>query len=243
MLESLKDLYISYPFLPLPQPPDFFRHIKDVRLVLELPAADLLLGYKKGMNGNYIRVWLTGFVPADGTNEAYATAEVECLQASDDAFDIRLPLAVWTAGVPATQNWLMCDQELLDDLPVFGDSDRYELNPDVLVLQQVAPVIYKDGVALTDLTVVNGHNVQVNLTNGQISLYGAPGVGDNVYPANTPELYQLSLALQAAGARSINGLSGDVRIDGTFPVRTDNPVSEGDTLSLNIKVEDTDAQN
>jgi len=241
MLESLKDLYISYPFLPLPQPPDYFSHIKDVRIVLELPAADLLLGYKNGRNGNYIRVWLTGFVPADGTNEAYATAEIECLQVSDDSFNVRLPLADWTAGVPATQNWLMCDQALLADLPVFGDSERYELNPDVLVLQQVAPVIYKNGEALSDLTVENGHNVQVNLTNGQISFYGAPGVGDGLFAPNTP--YQLAAELQAAGARSINGLSGDIRIDGTFPVRADKPTSKGDTLSLNIKVEDGDAQN
>ena len=67
MLESLKDLYISYPFLPTANPPEFFKQVKDVRLVLELPATDVLLGYKNSRNGNYIRVWLTGFVQTGQT--------------------------------------------------------------------------------------------------------------------------------------------------------------------------------
>ena len=46
MLESLKDLYISYPFLPVADAPYFFNHIKDIRVVYSLDAKDIILGYK-----------------------------------------------------------------------------------------------------------------------------------------------------------------------------------------------------
>jgi hypothetical protein len=52
MLESLKDLYISYPFLPVDDKPELFNHIKDIRLTVVLDAANSLSEYN---NGNKVR--------------------------------------------------------------------------------------------------------------------------------------------------------------------------------------------
>ena len=236
MLESLKDLYISYPFLPILNPPDFFQHIKDIHVVLELPAQDLLLGYKNNRNGNYVRAWLTALVSADGDIDAYAEVKVQCSQVQDELFTVKLPFIDWTGGVPHTANWLMCDNELLEDLSSIEAFTPYELNPDVLVLMQKAPALYK-GKAKLDHTlhVGNGHNTTVTLSNGQLAFYGASGVGSGLYGMNTP--FALSDDKQAAGLRSINGLTGDVRIEGTYPVRLDHSKIEGDKLILEITVE------
>ena len=61
MLESLKDLYISHPFLPVADAPVWFSHIKDIRCVLVYDAVKNILEYK---NGNYVRAWVVGITDA-----------------------------------------------------------------------------------------------------------------------------------------------------------------------------------
>ena len=139
MLESLKDLYISYPFLPVADAPDFFNHIKDIRVVHQLPATDLLLGYKNNRNGNYVRAWLTRLVPADGTTDAYAEIKIQCSQVQDELITVHVPFVDWASGVSHAESWLMCDWELMEDLAAIPAFAPYELNPDVLVLMQKAP--------------------------------------------------------------------------------------------------------
>lgn len=217
MLESLKDLYISYPFLPVTVAPDFFRQVKDIRLVLELPAVDVLLGYKNNRNGNYIRVWLTGFATG-GNTAAKALLKVQCSQISDDFIETDVPLYSWEGSLPDTQSYMLCDPALLESLPTV--SEPYELNPEILVLMQTAPKLTKYGNALPEtITVSNGYNVMASITNDMISLYGAVGVGEGTYEVNQP--FAISVDTQAQGARSINGLYGSVTIEATFPVRAD----------------------
>lgn len=222
MLESLKDLYISYPFLPVPTAPEFFKQVKDIRLVLELPATDVLLGYKNNRNGNYVRAWLTGFA-RNGQTGARALLRIQCSQLSEDMIESFVELYSWEGILPSNQSYMLCDPALIDTLPVISEGIVYELNPEVLVLLQKAPKLYKDGSVqpLPEvIRVERGYNVSPTITNDTISFYGAVDVGSGTYPINQP--FSLSTATQAQGARSINGLRGSVTVEPTFPVRIDS---------------------
>ena len=226
MLESLKDLYISYPFLPVPTAPEFFKQVKDIRLVLELPATDVLLGYKNNRNGNYVRAWLTGFV-RNGQSGARATLSIQCSQLSEGSIESSGDLYSWEGTLPSNQSYMLCDPALIETLPVIAEGTVYELNPEVLVLLQKAPKLYKDGAdqPLPEvIRVERGYNVIPNITNDMISFYGATNVGSGTYPINKP--FHLSAATQAQGARSINGLRGSVTVEPTYPVRID-PIEHG----------------
>ena len=227
MLESLKDLYIAYPFLPVAVQPAFYNQIKDVRLVLELPATDLLLGYKNKRNGNYIRVWLTGF--ADGN----AQLRIQCSQVSDELFEESVPLYDWELEAPPSGSFMLCDKELIDNPPELADP--CELNPEVLVLLQKAPRLSLCGQQMQPtIEVEDGHNVVASITNNMITLYGAPGVGKlGNWAVNEP--FAIDPDKQAEGARTINGLYGAVTVDGTFPVRV-----ELQTGNLGVWVEDVE---
>ena len=62
MLESLKDMYICHPFMPVAEQPAWFAHIKDVRAVFTYPASNIISKYK---NGNYIQAWLVRYTDVD----------------------------------------------------------------------------------------------------------------------------------------------------------------------------------
>ena len=55
MLDSLKDMYISYPFMPVADPPDWYKNVKDIRCVVAMEASNSISQYR---NGNYLRAWL-----------------------------------------------------------------------------------------------------------------------------------------------------------------------------------------
>lgn len=227
MLESLKDLYITYPFLPVSIQPEFFSHVKDVRLILELPATDLLLGYKNNQNGNYIRVWLTGFAAGK------AQLRIQCSQVSDEDFIENVPLYAWDNEAPPSGSYMLCDQDIIDNPPAVGTD--YELNPQALVLLQKAPKLSLCGQTMQPtIQVEDGHNVVASITNDMITLYGAPGVGrPGNWSVNEP--FAVDEDKQALGARTINGLYGAVTIDGSFPVRVD--LTAG---NLGVTVEDVE---
>lgn len=229
MLDSLKDLYISHPFLPVADAPEWFSHIKDIRCVITFDAANNILQYKK--NGNYVRAWLVGL-----TNIS-ATIKILCKQLQDTPKYIEVLKAVWTDGVPSTENYMLTDSDYTAPVSFSGE---YELNPDVLVIMQKAPAVYKDGTKLpVGLEFVDGHNVAVSKMDNGILLYGAAGAGrEGVY--ETDPLGVLGEHQHGLSAKNINGMSGSVWLKGTFPVVVPNPTFIDASPTISIRVEDAE---
>ena len=219
MLENLKDLYVSYPFLPVDDAPEWFRHIKDVRLVVVLPAANPISEYR---NKNNIQAWLTGI---DHTHMV-ATFHVQCLQYGITAYTLTANLVKWESGSPAANSYVVIDDTQLADtsdgsltpLPVLSDV-AYELNPDVLIFMQEAPTLSYDQTAFgTEVHVANGNNVSVSAVTTGVSFLGGLGVGKGRYTEVPWELRDVAPAMQGLGARSINGMQDMVWLSGSFPL-------------------------
>lgn len=228
MLNSLKDLYISHPFLPVADAPEWFNHIKDIRCVVTFDAANNILQYKK--NGNYVRAWLVGL-----TNIS-ATIKIRCKQLQDAPKYIEVLRAVWTDGVQSTENYMLTDSDYTAPANFSGE---YELNPDVLVIMQKAPVIYKDDIKLpVGLEFVDGHNVAVSKNDNGVLLYGAADAGSGTY--TTDPLGVLGDHQRGLGAKNINGMSGSVWLKGTFPVVAPNPTFTDASPTISIMVEDVE---
>ena len=210
MLDALKDLYISYPFMPVENRPDLFTHIKDIRCVVTMNAANPISLVE---NDNYIRAWLVSIT------ERRALIKVRCNQ-YDYLGVLEVPVYKASVGAPATNSYV-----LIDDAFVAPDSDiEYEIQPDTLLFIQKAPVIritnnMGNTAQLPGPTITTAYDHNVSITKGQsgVIIYGAPGAGLGIY-TDVPNCYTAQANLAGDGAISINGLYGYVRIDDAYPV-------------------------
>lgn len=180
MLEALKDLYISYPFMPLSEPPAWFKHVKDIRLVVTLPASNIISKYKKSahgpveyVEGNWyaIRAYLKSIDMVAQT----ASIDVYCEQVQEDPIPFTVNMYDWTAGVPSEQSYMLIDNDLAPTaIPTAG----YELQLDTLLFMQVAPALYVDSIKCDRQLVFGmGHNVSVSKVGDGVLFYGATGTG------------------------------------------------------------------
>ena len=209
MFDSLKDLYISYPFMPVENPPEFFKHVKDLRCVVTLPAADPISQVE-----NDKCIWAQ--LKSIDSNEA--VIQLYCNQAGGaPSWRVaRIPVFMTGHNTPSMQSYVLVDE----DISISGG--KYELQPDTLLFIQEAPVIKLDTTTLTDtVTTAPGHNVSITKGRDGIIVYGAPGVGLGVY-TEAPDFYTVPAQLRGKGATSINGLSGDVWIKAAHPVSVDD---------------------
>ena len=228
MLDSLKDLYISHPFLPVEDAPEWFSHIKDIRCVVVFDAVINILQYKK--NGNYVRAWVTRL-----TNIS-ATIKIVCKQLQDTPKYIEILRHVWTDGVPTDENYMLTDSAYTAPVDF---SSEYELNPDVLTIMQKAPAIYKDAEKLpVGLEFQKGHNTAVSKSDNGVLIYGAAGVGLGVYK-NDP-LNVLGEHQQGLGLRNINGMPDSVWLKGSYPVVVSNPTFGDASPTIRVSVEDAE---
>lgn len=226
MLDALKDLYISYPFMPVENRPELFTHIKDIRCVVEMPAANPISLVE---NDNYIRAWLIGLTTT------VATVRIECGQYGLTS-EMPIPIYQASVGSPATNSYVLVDDAfVVPSVPIL-----YELQPDTLIFMQTAPKIcitikkknenydpYEEGSQPYELdtnilqgpTIYTAYSQNVSITKGQngIIIYGSPGAGLGVY-TSVPGCYIQPTYMKGEGAISINGLSGYVRIDDAYPV-------------------------
>lgn len=229
MLESLKDLYISHPFLPVADAPVWFSHIKDIRCVLVYDAVKNILEYK---NGNYVRAWVVGLT------DSSIRVKVECRQLSEQNKFVDIPTFDWTLGVPNTQSYALIDSDFAAPETFAG---QYELNPDVLVIMQKAPAMYINGVKQpVGLDFDNGYNVSVSKNNNGVLLYGGAGAGKGSYTFDP--LGVLGDWQQNLGLRNINGKTDDIWIKGTFPVKEQfekvshtDPITNETTVTPNFE--------
>lgn len=208
MLDSLKDLYVCYPFLPVSEVPEWFKHIKDVRCVVTLGANSI----SKYKNGNFVRAWLMSI------NSSGATIRILVGQALDGYTTMTVPVKLWTDLVPSNeQSYVLVDEDFDGTDEITGE---FELNPGVLVIMQTAPAIYVDGVKQpAGIRFTKGFNVEASKAASGVLVYGGAGLGLGVY--KTDPLGVLGYHEQGLGARNLNGMYGSVRIDGTFPVDVD----------------------
>lgn len=228
MLDALKDLYIYHPFLPVAVAPDWFSHVKDIRCTVKLPATNYISKYK--INGNFVRVWLHSI------GEHAATLRIRLVQLTTPEGAVREDYDRFeTVAIRRVQDYpKTTDRDTLLPWPnnymLVDDTfspptltTEYELNPDVLVVMQQAPKLYfKDVVQELDLKFVNGYNVSVSANNEGVLFYGASGVGKGEYSLSKLAVLDrnpLGEHQQGVGLRNINGMTGSVQVNGTFPVQ------------------------
>lgn len=217
MLESLKDMYICHPFMPVENPMAWFAHVKDIRCVFTLPASNIISKYK---NGNYIKVWLQRFVDEEESIDElriYAT----CAQLTSEELHVTPTVYDWTIGSPATSTYVLVDKNF--DLSAVAPNVRYELQPDTVVFMQTAPKLYMGTLQPETISVQRGHNVDVSIFQDGVLLFGAPGAGLGRYDIDP--IHALGAEQKGYGARNLNGMTDSVWFKGTFPVAADMPTA------------------
>lgn len=214
MLDSLKDMYISYPFMPLTSAPELFRNVKDIRCFIELPATKAISKYK---NGNYVRAWLTGI------NNSTATVEFICEQVDLAPAErvLTIPVCNVADGVPTAKSYVLVDS-------VIAASDiKYELQPDTLLFVQKAPRLFINETPVSNSIIhtEDGYNVSINKAKSGVTIYGAVGAGSGSYNINPmsadkgPRPEALPAWRVGYGAKTLNGMFGEVSVQGSAKVK------------------------
>lgn len=237
MSNALKELAVSYPFMPDASTPASLKRIKDVRIVYILPAADMV---EPGRHS------LEHYAELISISEDEAIFKIVCVVFGVDE-QVTVPVIVGIDAVPTTNSYVLVDE------PVTY-SGTHSLHPDCLLFLQLAPrlsvvertnvtkegtAVYSDPVPVSGPTVKinNGHNVRVSGSTSNIRFSGGAGAGKGLYEELpfidiTPEDLQIG-----QGLRSINGLTHNVNIIGDTSARvqsfsgitiqiTPNPVPE-----------------
>ena len=199
MPDGLKSQYISYPFMQVADRPDWFRYVKDARIVVEIPVGN----WDKSTNGDDIQVILTGMTGST------ATVEVTCVPVGGKTVSVPI---YKEENVPATQSFFIIDNDF-DTTSGFTANDR--IHPDCLTLLQAAPAI--NGSTASLLKFYNGNNITASKTVSGVMLYGVEDGGRGLYKQ---EIHETEEYMEGKGLKSINGFTGDVWIKGAYPVRT-----------------------
>lgn len=211
MSDGLKSQYISYPFMQVADRPDWFKEVKDARIVATMEAGNL----DTEQNGDNIQVILLGM-----TNSK-ATVEITCFPL--EGATVSVPIYRESA-VPTTQSFILVSDTFdIDAHRTYGN----RLHPDCLTLLQNAPTVNGSTAGIIDF--YNGTNLVVTNTQNGVLLYGLEGGGLGLYYQTIEDAY-----IKGLGLRSINGLSGDVWLDGSYPVRTRAVMDEDRTLVLTV---------
>lgn len=214
MPDGLKSQYISYPFMQVASRPDWFRDVKDARIVVTLPAGKL----DTDTNGDNIQAILTDM------SEAYAIVEVTCCPLEGTTASVPI---YRESDVPTTQSFFLVG----DDFDLTEEREYgHRIHPDCLTLLQTAPSItgYTTGV----LKLYNGNNITVSKTASGALIYGVEGGGTGLYKQEVEDTY-----IKGLGLRSINGMSGDVWIKGSYPVRVEDIYHNG-RLTLTVTTDE-----
>ena len=254
MRNNLKDLYVSYPFMPVVSTPDepqetppWFKSVKFLRVTVVLPAgmpADL------SMNGDYIQATLTDLSPTT------AYVKVQCpMYGWDHTYEV----PVFTGGIPVGNSYLYTDETLPE---LSGLS--YRIHPSCLVFQQIAPALKIEGpdgtmppeMQLTNynngefsqwlyfsklydladgiLRLANGNNVEVSGSSDSVLLTGTPGAGKGVMTTKPYVTTGSSFnGVMGKGLKSINGHTGNVLIQGTGAIVV-SPGDDGHSLYIQL---------
>lgn len=237
---NLRELYVSYPFLPItsepddPQPtPDWFRNVKYMRVMVDLPAQDPV---DPGSNGDFIQATLTAISSQTVTVHVVCSVYGSYVNGSWVPWSKDINVPVFTGiDIPTGNSYLYTDT-LLPTLTGLG----YKIHPGCLVFQQSAPILQMETTAgdspvrpsvdytgdsivqsgsiseagllwvRTALRLENGHNVEVSGSSANVVFTGAAGAGKGTWDALPYDEGETLDGYQGKGMRSINGHHGDV---------------------------------
>ena len=247
MRNNLKDLYVSYPFMPVETAPSWFRNVKFLRVMVILPAG---MPTTISTNGDYIQATLVDLSP----DTAYI--QVQCPMYS---WNHTYEVPVFTGDIPTGNSYLYADTALPE---LSGLS--YRIHPSCLVFQQVAPTMVIEGpdtpstpvMQLTDyndgeysqwllysklhdlangiLRLANGYNVEVSGSSDSVLFTGTPGAGKGIMPSQPYYAADNSFnSVLGKGLKSINGHTGNVLLQGTGSVVI-SPGDDGHSLSIEL---------
>jgi hypothetical protein len=230
MLESLKDLYISYPFMPMSEPPKWFKHIKDIRIVVKLDAANIIFKYKNYSRGETTYVegnWyaIRAYLRLINLTTMQAMVTVYCEQVQEEPIDLNINIYNWTDDVPGEQSYMLIDNDLATYSEDFGiPLSGYELQLDTVLFMQEAPHLFVSGEDCGhNPSIAMGHNVNVSEVDEGVLFYGATGAGLGVCKETDADVgkevaSRIPEDKQGLGITNINGIVNSIWFKGTFPV-------------------------
>lgn len=260
MYNNLKDLRISYPFLPVETAPAWFGSIKFMRVVVTLPAKEPLDLQK---NGDYIKATLTTLAGN------LAIVHVECaaygswgMDANDQPvltpWSANIAIPVFIGVMPYGISYIYADSQI----PTIQGAS-WRIHPSCLVFQQEAPKVsietsgsapaveltYSDGdisqwiVAdiiedITDgiLWLDNGHNIEVSGSSKSVLFTGAAGAGTGTWSESPCDDSSTTFDhVRGKALRSINGKTGNVLINGEQSVKiTDHQLASYNAVEISL---------
>ena len=214
-------MYIMYPFLPVENPPEWFKQIKYMRLTWYIGLGKPI---PQNMNGDFLIATVTGI------SQTYMTISMYCpyYGINDDA------------DIPISRNSIPTDTSFVyaeGDLPTLTGLS-YRLHPSCFVVMQALPSINfelpdggtqpsmqvaYDGEHVTQhvtgtrvyavardksLVFENGNNVEVSGSSDSVVFTGAPGAGKGNVWETSPISADSLPKYQGKGLRSINGKRG-----------------------------------
>ena len=249
MHNNLKDLYVSYPFMPVASAPSWFRNIKFLRVTVVLPAG---MPNVPEANGDYIQATLTAITAST------AYIRVRCPVYS---WNYMYEVPVFTGEIPTGNSYVYTDETLPE-----SSGFSYRIHPSCLVFQQIAPALKIEGPAgyqppvmqLTDynngeysqwlyfsrlyaladgvLRLANGNNVEVSGSSDSVLFTGTPGAGRGIMSAKPYAVGDNDSSFDGVmgkGLKSINGHTGNVLLQGTGAVVVE-PGNDGHSLYIRL---------
>ena len=250
MRNNLKELYVSYPFMPVDVMPDWFGSVKFMRITVVLPARQPV---NMQMNGDFIKATLISI------SQTTAQVRVECAQYGYNEVQ---PVDVFTGGIPYGNSYIYTDGALPTATGL-----SYRIHPGCLVFQQTAPALRMErwvseqtpamklrlvfdndqkiegipqwvasgdtGMASIEgsLVLEDGQNVEVSGSSGNVVFTGAAGAGKGIWKDDPRDISDASYnGYRGIGLRTINGHSGNVLIRGDRSVEIDP--AEGTTIAI-----------
>lgn len=258
MRNNLKELYVSYPFMPVDVMPDWFGNVKFMRITVVLPASQPV---DLQMNGDFIKATLVSI------SQTTAQVRVECTQYDYDRLQ---SIPVFTGGIPVGNSYLYTEGALPTATGL-----SYRIHPGCLVFQQIAPALRMErwlseqtpamklrlnivdgdkevhqwvgntetGMASigSSLVIEDGQNVEVSGSSGNVVFTGAAGAGKGIWKDDPRDTSDASYnGHRGIGMRTINGHPGNVILRGDRSVEID-PV-EGTTITIHETTPETPAE-
>lgn len=236
MFNDQRDLYVSYPFMPVDSMPDWFGHVKYMRVAVTLPAMQPMA---LGKNGDFIKATLTTLYAMQAVVHVECAAYGVIQNGSVVPWETDITIPIVIGGIPVGNSYMYADRAL----PLLNNLN-YRIHPECLLFQQMAPALritgstsgqppevtleYASGSvsqwiaedALEDylidsvLWLENGHNVEVAKTQDAIVFTGSPGAGKGTWaeaPVTGGTTYD---GFAGEALKSINGHTGNVLLQG-----------------------------
>lgn len=245
-MHDLRSLQVWYPFMPLDEPNDTLACIKDVRLIVVLPA-----GNPADMSSVSFSATL---VSADATDKTM-TFEVACSAYMETPQTYEIRQCTENDVLPMGSSYALVSEYV--DIDEDHD-ETFELHADCLLFLQTAPKLSlqeRTGIAAKNQGVVvpggyvatpklpyqcgqkillaSGHNVSIEQYDGSIVLTGAAGAGTGMY-TESPYIDVAAMGSQAIGLQTINGLSDMVSMQAGASVSLTVAKVGTDTIKVTI---------